>query len=72
MVMNPAVYTNINDGIVITHGVAVIVVTAINILVYRHDSGRRKRIISSSEFESLNSEMVCKLLKDNGYDPVLF
>lgn len=70
--MTSAIYTLINDGIVVSRGVAVIILSAAGVRVYRHDSPRTKRVLRTNEFESLDSETLCELLKDNGYDPVWF
>lgn len=70
--MTSAIYTVINDGIVVSRGVAVIILNAAGVWVYRHDSSRTKRILRTNEFESLDSKTLCELLKDNGYDPVWF
>lgn len=70
--MTPAIYTLINDGIVVSRGVAVIILSAAGVWVYRHDSPRTKRVLRTNEFESLDSKTLCELLYDNGYDPVLF
>ena len=70
--MTSATYTVINDGIVVSRGVAVIILSAAGVCVYRHDSSRTKRILRTDEFESLDSKTLCELLKDNGYDPVWF